>query len=501
VVEAHPSMPAVPVLTRTQTRVLASVAFGAYVLLTCLLTAHHEPWRDEADAWVEARDATVAEIVWIAARSGTPGLWYYLQVPFARTGFPYETQAVLNLLLVFGAVGLIMFRSPLPLPVRVTLPFGYHLSFEYPVVARNYGLGLLLCFLAITLDDDRRRRPWLYGLVLLLLSNVSVHFLLFSLVLGGLFALEAWRERALRARSTGLLLAGLGVVAAIAQVWPPSDGQFKPGLFTEFAPRRLLGPYKSFFPEGLSAALAPLVLAAYAGIVGFLLPRPRALLFFLGAFLGLSYLFVFKYVGGARHYGLLLVLLVMAAWLGEREPARDGSLAQRLRLRWLAPRARTVGYAGLTLGLLGGAWVAAPTWRDEIDREFSAARTMARYLEAHGLASRRIVAHQSSRAVAVLPHLPGTKFWYPERRDFGTFMLWDRTYAEGQLQYATDAVLRMKETFADWQDPDRGVLLLLNQELPDAARHGYRLIYRTPGTPFRADDESFSLYAPLPRDG
>jgi hypothetical protein len=126
---------------------------------------------------------------------------------------------------------------------------------------------------------------------------------------------------------------------------------------------------------------------------------------------------------------------------------------------------------------------------------------MARYLRAEGLASRRIVAHQSSRAVAILPYLPETKLWYPERRDYGTFMLWDRTYAEGQLRYAPDAVRRMKQAFADWRHPDRGVLLLLNQELPDAKSHGYHLIYRTPGTPFRADDEVFSLYAPLPADG
>lgn len=491
-------MPAVPVSRRAQERVLAFVVFGAYVALACLLVLHHEPWRDEADAWLEARDASVGEIVWIAARSGTPGLWYYLLLPFARAGLPFETQAVMNLALVIGAVGLIVFCSPLPLPVRLVLPFGYHFSFEYPVVARNYGLGLLLCFATLALDETRRRRPWLYGLLLFLLANVAVHFLLFALVLFGLWLLEGWRERRLKATSAGLVVAGLGIVAALAQVWPPADGQFEAGLFTEFAPRRLLGPYKSFFPEGLSLPLVPIVLAAYGGIIGFLLPRGRALLFFLGAFAGLSYLFVFKYVGGARHYGLLLVLLVMAAWLGEKESPREGPVEQRLKLAWLASRARLVGYAGVALGLIGSAAsAAAPTWREEIAHEFSAARTMARYLKASGLASRRIAAHRSSRAVSVLPYLPETKLWYAERGDFGTFMRWDRTYAKGQLLPVTDVVRRMKDAFPDWRDPARGVLLLLDQELPDATKHGYRLIYRTPGTPFRADDESYALYGPV----
>ena len=34
------------------------LAILGYALLTSILVAHHEPWRDEVDAWLTARDET-----------------------------------------------------------------------------------------------------------------------------------------------------------------------------------------------------------------------------------------------------------------------------------------------------------------------------------------------------------------------------------------------------------------------------------------------------------
>ncbi len=134
---------------RRPTGRVTALAFGLFALLTTTLVAHHQPWRDEADAWLMARDASVGELFHYAGYSGTPVLWYLIQVPFAKAGAAYATQRYLHLAIALAAVGLLLFRAPFPLPLRMALVFGYFFSFEYAVVARNYSSGILLCFAAV----------------------------------------------------------------------------------------------------------------------------------------------------------------------------------------------------------------------------------------------------------------------------------------------------------------------------------------------------------------
>jgi hypothetical protein len=62
------------------------------------------------------------------------------------------------------------------------------------------------------------------------------------------------------------------------------------------------------------------------------------------------------------------------------------------------------------------------------------------------------------------------------------------------MQSALEAT---KRQFSDWRNPADPMLLLSNQPLPEPERQGYRLVHRTPGKPWRAD-EAFYLYAPTP---
>ena len=68
------------------------LAILGYALLTSILVAHHEPWRDEVDAWLTARDETPLAVFKLAGYSGTPALWYLLQMPFAKLGLHFATK-------------------------------------------------------------------------------------------------------------------------------------------------------------------------------------------------------------------------------------------------------------------------------------------------------------------------------------------------------------------------------------------------------------------------
>ncbi len=485
------------VSTDARDRLAKWLALACFAVLTSLLVAHHEPWRDEADAWLVARDQSVLGVLRLAGYSGTPCLWYFVQMPFAKLGFPYETQGILNLVIMFLAAAVFVFRAPLPLVPKLVLLFGYHLSFEYAVVARNYGLGILLLFLVAASDKERFVRPLRYGLLLALLANVSAHFFMVSGVLCAFWLFELFRRERAPALFLGPAIAALGILATFAQLLPARDGQFPPGLFTTFVPVRLLAPYRTLFPYGESYWRAAVSIATFALPLLYLATRPRALLLFSACYTCLLYIFVFKHGGGAWHYGLVLIVLIASLWIGEESPENlTNPLARALRIdRARLPVVRTGAYAVLSAGVfLSWMFVGAPSWMLEMNEEFSEARSMAHYLRAEHLERRRIAAHMVV-AESLLPYLPGKSFYYPSLGKYGTHLDWDRRYYENFNMPVTDAVEATKRHFADWRNPADPVLLLLNQPLPEAADHGYRLVHKTPGKPWRAG-ESFFLYEP-----
>lgn len=480
-------------------RLGSAIAFALYVLLTTSLVAFHEPWRDEADAWLIAKHASLRQVFELAGHSGTPCLWYLVQMPFAKAGMAYRAQSVINLVLVTGAAALLLFRAPLPWWMKAAYLFGFHMSFEYPVVARNYGLGVLLLFAAVALDGERRRHPLVYGVLLAALANTSAHFLFVAAVLGALWAWDLRRSKpfATPAVLAGLTLAVLGGALAIAQMLPRPGGQFPTTLFMVFVPRRLLGPVRSFFPDGASIAWAPLALVAYASTALYLAYRPRAFTFAMASWAALTYIFVFKYAGGDRHYGLLLVVLVAALWLAESsaEPGGDG-LARLLRLRpeWL-PRIRQIAFTSVAAGAAVSMLHSARNiWPREFREHFSEAEAMARYLAAGNLAARPIAAHPADASEAVLAYLGERTFYYPAIDAFGTHMWWDAKYEAGRSVRAEEAVARVQRRFPNWASD--GTLVLLNTKLEAPARLGLALRHQTPGRPWRVHDESYFLYEP-----
>jgi hypothetical protein len=122
---------------------------------------------------------------------------------------------------------------------------------------------------------------------------------------------------------------------------------------------------------------------------------------------------------------------------------------------------------------------------------------MAKYIREKGL-ERRVIAAQTPFTETVLAYFQNLRFWYFGRREFGTHMMWDKEYVESTTVTSIEAIRRIKETFPDWRDPERGVLLLLNRRFDEAEAHGYRLLHETPGELFYMDCEKLRLYAPSP---
>lgn len=147
-----------------------------YLLLNGILLYCHEPWEDEAQAWLIARDVPFFKIPRQMAIEGHPCLWYWILAPFAKLEFPYITINIISFIIMTVAVTGFLFASRLPLIIKLLVVFSPVCTYYYPVISRSYCLIPPLLFLSAIFFKTRKDRPVRYMLAVALL--VQTHALM-----------------------------------------------------------------------------------------------------------------------------------------------------------------------------------------------------------------------------------------------------------------------------------------------------------------------------------
>ncbi|MBR3688980.1 MAG: hypothetical protein IKL85_07910 [Lentisphaeria bacterium] len=212
--------------TRKLDLVLRWALFLAYAAVTFVLTLRHEPWADELQAWLIARDCTVPEIFKMMRWEGHFVPWYLMLHVFAAHGGPVLCMNLLSWAFMAAAGAFFVFRAPFTLPVKALILSSAGMLFWYPVVARCYAPIPLLLFLLAASYPARLKRPLLYGLLIACLTNTHAYFEGFCGIIFVLWAFDAWKLRAelprheLRRIVAGLCVAAAGALFGFLQVAP-----------------------------------------------------------------------------------------------------------------------------------------------------------------------------------------------------------------------------------------------------------------------------------------
>lgn len=392
----------------------AVVSFGATV---------HEPWWDEGQAWLLARDASIGDLLSRhLSYEGHPPLWYLLLAIPAKLGLPYASLKVVAGLAGATGVLLLLFRLRfVPLAIRALTPFSFYLAYQYTVVARSYVLvGALLLAIA-TIYDKRAHRFGTFGLLLAILAGVSVHGIALATALAVLFAADVWRGRILMApvppwRRAAISLAfSLWLAALMIIVWPAADLTSRGDLHSPLDPRRWLAVLQWLVPEllwgdvseyGQAAARAVFcaVLAGSAVLLVWLAHRG-----FLGGFLLLnaSLLSVSAIYYSSWHEGLFFLATLFSVVVAY------GRGRQSLKLDRLV-------LATLLVILLRHLQWTAESLRYDARNEFTGSESAARFIRENGI-DRRTVFGMGVRSLELQPHfdsnlyanyrLSGSAFW------------------------------------------------------------------------------------------
>ena len=215
-----------------------ALIFIAYIAVVVVVMCFHEPWFDEAQSWLIARDSSFADLLTLRPHyEGHPPLWTLLLSIPAKTGIPYEIGLKgVQILCTALLGGWLIFRAPFSKLAVFLLPFTYFLCFQYGVTSRPYALLCTALFMVAHYwkqSDSKPSDTWKLALSLVLLCAISAY----GIALAAGFAL-AWIWRATKSagikkafaeivsntnRLVSWIILALVGIASIICIWPASN--------------------------------------------------------------------------------------------------------------------------------------------------------------------------------------------------------------------------------------------------------------------------------------
>lgn len=188
-----------------------------FTVIAAVTVWFHEPWSDEAQAWLIARDLSIPGILRQMGYEGSPPLWHLLLWILTHLHLPYVSLGAVSVVLVASGMYIWLRRSPLPAPVRFLIPFAFYYQYQYAVVSRSYALSTLLAFAAAALWRARPVRVIPFAAVLALLAQSNMHGFTIAMGIACAFAWECvcdFRER----RLSGGQIANIGLGGGLVMI-------------------------------------------------------------------------------------------------------------------------------------------------------------------------------------------------------------------------------------------------------------------------------------------
>ncbi len=422
-----------------------------FFILSFVGILHHELWRDEYQAWMVAVDAhSLPELFRNLKYEGHPPLWHlFLFVISAFTDNPIGMQ-LFHILISTCVIFLFNRFSPFLIIQKILFSFGYYIFYEYNLISRGYVLGLLLIVIFCILYKNRQKYILLMGAVLFLLANNTIFGVILTVCFSGILLLEGLfpdkKRKGPKIPFNHLVLLAViafsGAIVGYLLIRPEPDNSFPTLYVTNFdlvranlAFSRLIYAYFSF-PDFLtfhfwntnffvpdeskfSIAITPLLFLAW--IIAFMRYRLIVILYCVGTVI----LFVFYYYTGlvwSRYAGHLFLLLIACCWLVyyQREKPYKNKLINKLSL--VGNRIRTPFLVLiLSIHFCGG----VASYIMDLKYPFSTSAQAADYIRDNHLMEYEMIGSKDYIVSPLVSQL-GRKILYAERREYGSFIIYDQ---------------------------------------------------------------------------
>ena len=166
------------IISKKKVEIIYRIAFIVVGAFNFILLLNHEFWRDEAQAWLIARDTvlTPGSLFTVTSYEGHPFLWFLILMPFAKLGVPVFALKLISYAFVMAALWLFLYKTDFPWVLKCIGAFSPMFLYFLVVPARSYSLAAFLMIYIISIYKSRNERPLLYGISLsLLLQTLTIY--------------------------------------------------------------------------------------------------------------------------------------------------------------------------------------------------------------------------------------------------------------------------------------------------------------------------------------
>lgn len=414
--------------------------------------------------WMMARDhATLGSLIQtLRFEYMHPWLWGILLFGLSRLTRDPLAMQLLHILIATGAVLLLVQYSPFTRLQKTLLAFGYFLVFEYSLISRNYGLGVLLIFLFCVLFSTRKRSYLPLATLLAVLTNVNFYSRMTAIALLALLILEyvlAIRSgkptlnRRWDIAGSLLIVAGGLLLSAVQNIPPPAQAGslsvLSQGVKLNQVVSAIANLWRAYFPmpglalrfwnsniidDGSAAALSWIPLGFSIALF-----YRRPLILFLYLF-NLTEILLFHslWTGLMRHLGHIFILFIACLWLSHEIAPSGSERPSRYSVLRFFDRYRTQ-FVTVVLVVQVVAGVYAYTM--DLFHPFSEAKAVAQYLRRQQLDQSLIAGGIDVFTQSVSGHLDQSIF-YPERDRMGTYISSDNSSQRLSPQQYLERVAR-----------------------------------------------------------
>jgi len=400
------------------------------------MVTKHEFWRDEVRAWSQAVSSnSLLELYDLTQYDGHPVLWFLI-LYIAKMVFASPLiLPILSIFIAFAAVAMFIFKSPFPLWFKCLFIFCGLPLYEYSVMARSYGLVMLLLFITALAYRSRARHPLRLAFVLFLLANAHVLSAILSVLIALLWAWDLVVEQktiSLKALKFTQFLPFIIILAGVllSLVWtfprpntivtslPLHNGKEIITSLGNALHAAVLNPGQTFsriIPFSLPALIASgLIFLAVFGLVS----KPNLFLAAFGAQIAFGVFFRMAYHGSYRHQGLFLIFLLFLYWLFINS-MQVKAMKKTHQLLF------TLGLFGAMLTLLLGNIVFGyRSIQADIHQEMSSSKAFGNFLNHSETYQNAILVPEPDYALESLPFYAANPMYFPREARYSTLVNW-----------------------------------------------------------------------------